>query len=238
MKQIPPGHFLLCAQGRVIVEPYWRLSFETDTDQNQQSDAEVLEQFSNLLIDATQIRLRADVPVGAYLSGGLDSSTIAAIIRKYTETPLDSFSIAFSTEEFDESIYQKEMSRYLGTHHQVIHCTPQDIGRIFPEVIWHTENPILRTSPAPMFLLSGLVREHGYKVVLTGEGADEILAGYDIFKEMKIRRFVAKDPNSSLRPLLFKKLYPDIPRLQDSTGFLMAFSSEGYWKPNPHIILT
>lgn len=74
-----------------------------------------------------------------------------------------------------------------------------------------------------MFLLSGLVREHGYKVVLTGEGADEILAGYDIFKEMKIRRFVAKDPNSSLRPLLFKKLYPDIPRLQDSTGFLMAF---------------
>ncbi len=223
VKQIPPGHFLLCAQGRVIVEPYWRLSFETDTDQNQQSDAEVLEQFSNLLIDATQIRLRADVPVGAYLSGGLDSSTIAAIIRKYTETPLDSFSIAFSTEEFDESIYQKEMSRYLGTHHQVIHCTPQDISRIFPEVIWHTENPILRTSPAPMFLLSGLVREHGYKVVLTGEGADEILAGYDIFKEMKIRRFVAKDPNSSLRPLLFKKLYPDIPRLQDSTGFVMAF---------------
>lgn len=131
MKQIPPGHFLLCAQDQVIVEPYWRLSFETDTDQNQQSDAEVLEQFSNLLIDATQIRLRADVPVGAYLSGGLDSSTIAAIIRKYTETPLDSFSIAFSTEEFDESIYQKEMSRYLGTHHQVIHCTPKILAESF-----------------------------------------------------------------------------------------------------------
>ncbi len=223
VRQIPPGHYLLCQQEKMIVEPYWNLSYDTTADQNYRDDGEVFEQFAALLIDATQIRLRADVPVGAYLSGGLDSSTIAAIIRKYTQTSLDTFSIAFSAEEFDESIFQQEMARYLGTHHQVIHCRPEDIGKTFPEVIWHTETPILRTSPAPMFLLSKLVRDHGYKVVLTGEGADEILAGYDIFKEMKIRRFVAKDPTSSLRPILFKQLYRDIPRLQESTEFLSAF---------------
>lgn len=228
VKQIPAGHFLLYRQNQLIIEPYWQLSFVTNShpgkdglDSNSEKD--ILKQFSELLIDATQIRLRADVPVGAYLSGGLDSSTIAAIIRKYTETPLDSFSIAFSTKEFNESDFQQEMARHLGTNHQVIHCTPEDIGRTFPEVIWHTESPILRTSPAPMFLLSKLVRENGYKVVLTGEGADEILAGYDIFKEMKIRRFVARDPSSLLRPLLFKKLYADIPRLRASSDFVMAF---------------
>lgn len=227
VKQIPPGHFLVCRENKLTIEPYWELSFQSNGNQALRSDAEIFDQFVDLLIDATQIRLRADVPVGAYLSGGLDSSTIAAIIRKYTETPLDSFSIAFSTEEFNESDFQQEMARYLGTRHQVVHCTPEDIGNIFPEVIWHTESPILRTSPAPMFLLSKLVQKHGYKVVLTGEGADEFLAGYDLFKEMKIRRFVAKDPDSPLRPLLFKRLYPDIPRLQDSTGFLMAFFQRG-----------
>jgi asparagine synthase (glutamine-hydrolysing) len=228
VNQIPAGHFLLYRQNHLIIEPYWQLSFGVNSHSGKDgwgsnSEKEILKQFSELLIDATQIRLRADVPVGAYLSGGLDSSTIAAIIRKYTETPLDSFSIAFSTKEFNESDFQQEMARHLGTRHQVVHCTPEDIGRIFPEVIWHTESPILRTSPAPMFLLSQLVRENGYKVVLTGEGADEILAGYDIFKEMKIRRFVAKDPSSPLRPLLFKKLYPDIPRLRSSSEFVMAF---------------
>ncbi len=223
VKQIPPGHFLLCREDKLVVEPYWTLSFQSENYWTSDGDDEVFEKFVELLIDATRVRLRADVPVGAYLSGGLDSSTIAAIIRKYTETPLDSFSIAFSSEEFNESSFQQEMAHYLGTRHQVIHCTPQDIGQVFPQVIWHTESPILRTSPAPMYLLSKLVRENGYKVVLTGEGADEILAGYDIFKEMKIRRFVAKDPSSSLRPLLFKKLYPDIPRIKEAGEFLTVF---------------
>jgi len=122
------------------------------------------------------------VPVGAYLSGGLDSSTTTAIIRNYTSNRLDTFSIAFSDAEFDESQFQRQMAQHLGTDHHVVYCTHEDIGRIFPDVIWHTEAPILRTSPAPMFLLSNLVHEHNFKVVITGEGADEFLAGYDIFK--------------------------------------------------------
>jgi asparagine synthase (glutamine-hydrolysing) len=181
-----------------------------------------------LLIDAVKMRLRADVPVGAYLSGGLDSSIIASIIRNFTTNRLDTFSVAFDDEDFDESAWQLQMARFLGTGHQVVRATHADIGRVFPEVIWHTEVPIMRTAPAPMFLLSKLVRDAGYKVVLTGEGADEFLAGYDIFKEAKVRRFWAAQPQSRLRPLLFKRLYPDIGALaQNNPAMLAAFFREG-----------
>src|SRR6185369_10642938 len=110
----------------------------------------------------------------------------------------------------------------------VIRATHADIGQAFPDVIWHTEVPIMRTAPAPMFLLSKLVRETGFKVVLTGEGADEFMAGYDIFKEAKVRRFWASQPNSKLRPLLLKRLYPDIAGLsQSNLEMLAAFFGEG-----------
>jgi asparagine synthase (glutamine-hydrolysing) len=99
-----------------------------------------------------------------------------------------------------------------------------DIAQVFPEVIWHTETPVLRTAPAPMFLLSRLVRQRGYKVVLTGEGADEFLAGYDIFKEAKVRRFWARQPASTCRPRLLQRLYGDIARFSSTgPGFLSAF---------------
>src|SRR5262249_55408767 len=97
-------------------------------------------------------------------------------------------------------------------------------GRVFPDVMWHTEQPVLQTAPAPMFLLSQLVRDSGFKVVLTGEGADELLGGYDIFKEAKIRRFWAAHPESRRRPLLLQRLYPYMPALQkQSESYLRAF---------------
>ncbi|MCL4294801.1 MAG: asparagine synthase (glutamine-hydrolyzing) [Anaerolineae bacterium] len=228
--EVPPGHYLLTGYGQVRPKPYWTLSFpgETEVETNSRNPEDYLAEFRELLIDATRIRLRADVPVGAYLSGGLDSSTIAAVIRKYTNNALDTFSIAFSDPDFDESAYQQQMARFLGTTHQVVYATHADIGRVFPQVIWHTETPVLRTSPAPMFLLSKLVHDRHFKVVLTGEGADEFLAGYDIFKEDKVRRFWARQPESTLRPELLKRLYPDIPHLSGGPGaYLAAFFREG-----------
>ncbi len=226
--ELPPGHYLLAGQGKTRVEQYWELSFSSDPakpdgENRPRPVEEYVEAFRDLLIDATRIRLRADVPVGAYLSGGLDSSTIAAIIRRYAGNRLDTFSIAFSDPRFDESEYQRRMARFLGTDHQVVYATHADIGRVFPEVIWHTETPIMRTAPAPMFLLSKLVRDRRFKVVLTGEGADEMLAGYDIFKEAKVRRFWARQPESRRRPQLLKRLYPDIDFSRSSTAFLAAF---------------
>jgi len=233
--QVPPGHWLLAKQGRVTIQRYWELQFPTTTDpvrgsrssNPQRSLQEALEEFRSLLIDSTQIRLRADVPVGAYLSGGLDSSTTAAIIRNYTNSHLDTFSITFENPEFDEGEFQLRMAGFLGTDHHIVHATHADIGRVFPEVIWHCETPITRTAPVPMFLLSKLVRENNYKVVMTGEGADEFLAGYDIFKEAKIRRFWARQPESKLRPLLLRRLYPDISALPSGSGYLTSFYGIG-----------
>ena len=220
---LPPAHYLMVQRGNLTIQPYWELDFDTDSRANQ-SPEEYLEEFEQLLIDATLIRLRADVPVGAYLSGGLDSSTTTALIRKYTQNPLETFSISFSDSEFDESEFQRKMAGVLGTDHQVVYCTHDDIGNVFPEVIWHTETPMLRTAPAPMFLLSNLVRENDFKVVITGEGADEFLGGYDIFKEMVVRRFWAKNPDSNWRHLLLGRLYPEIGRLGGSNArFLTSF---------------
>lgn len=227
--EVPPGHWLRLRDGQVTVHRYWWLGFpDHDSRARGGSVADYLDEFRSLLIDATRIRLRADVPVGAYLSGGLDSSTTAAMARQHTSNRLESFSIAFSDPAFDESEFQRQMAQHLGTDHQVVVATHADVGRVFPEVIWHTEIPVLRTSPAPMYLLSRRVRERGYKVVLTGEGADEILAGYDIFKEAKIRRFWARRPESQWRALLLKRLYPEIEGLgKQHLPFLSAFFREG-----------
>jgi len=232
--EVPAGHYLVARQGQIIVEPYWQYSFPSvqgislkKSGDDGRSVDHYVEELRDLLVDATQIRLRADVPVGAYLSGGLDSSTTAAIIRNYTHNRLDTFSISFSDPEFDESDYQIKMAELLGTDHHVVHATHEEIGKVFPEVIWHTETPILRTSPAPLFLLSKLVRQHNYKVVMTGEGADEFLAGYNIFKEAMIRRFWAKRPESRIRPLLLRRLYPYIGDLSKSgDSYLSAFFGE------------
>jgi len=222
--ELPPAHFLLAREGKLTIQSYWEPDFAPDPGARQ----DYLDEFESLLIDATRIRLRADVPVGAYLSGGLDSSVTSAIIRKYNHNRLDTFSISFANPQFDESRFQQEMAAFLGTQHHIVGCTDADIGRAFPDVIWHTETPVLRTAPAPMFLLARLVHEHGLKVVLTGEGADEILAGYDIFKEMKIRRFWAREPGSRTRPLLLRRLYPDISGLGGgSEAYLTAFFGLG-----------
>ncbi|MEJ5313069.1 asparagine synthase (glutamine-hydrolyzing) [Anaerolinea thermophila] len=221
--QIPPGHFLLYQDEKIHLQPYWSLNF-SDRDEPQIPMKVALEELQRLLLDATLIRLRADVPVGAYLSGGLDSSLTTALIRKYSQSRLETFSIAFSDPQYDESAFQKKMAETLGTHHHVVYTTYEDIGRKFPEVLWHTETPILRTAPVPMYLLSDLVHQHGFKVVITGEGADELFGGYDIFKEMIIRRFWARNPESTLRPRLLGTLYPEIAGLSDSArNFFMAF---------------
>ena len=221
--EIPPAHTLTARDGQIKVERYWDLRFPENGHDDALPDGEYVEGLRDLLIDAVKIRLRADVPVGAYLSGGLDSSTITALIRNYTGNYLKTFSIAFADPAFDERTHQERMVEFLGTDHRRVECAEADVGRAFPDVIWHTEWPILRTSPAPMFLLSGLVRENNIKVVLTGEGADEFLGGYNIFREAKLRRFWAQDPDSAMRPLLLKRLYPYVQGLGEGGSFLEAF---------------
>jgi asparagine synthase (glutamine-hydrolysing) len=231
VSELPPAHYLLAKNGTQTIVPYWRMSFPEAEGCGagcRRSDGEYLEEFAALLTDAVSIRLRADVPVGAYLSGGLDSSVIASIVRGIAGERLDTFSIAFRDAAFDESLHQRRMADALGTQHQVVFATEEDIGRVFPDVVWHAEVPLMRTAPAPMYLLSALVRDRGYKVVLTGEGADEFLAGYDILKEAQVRRFWARQPRSTCRPRLLQRLYPDIAALNRShMSYLAAFFGNG-----------
>ncbi len=229
--EVPPGHFLVASDEDFRIKRYWEMRPPAGAStgrRRQLAEEDAVEELEHLLIDSARIRLRADVPVGAYLSGGLDSSAIASVIRKFTSTRLRTFSIAFTDVNFDERDHQRKMAAFLGTEHQVVVATHEDIGRVFPDVIWHAEAPVLRTAPAPMFLLSKLVHDCGFKVVLTGEGADEFLAGYDIFKEATVRAFWAREPSSNRRPLLLQRLYPEIfASGQPGSSFLAAFFREG-----------
>lgn len=227
IRELPPGHSLFLRDGQPRVTKYWDLTFPSDLHFRQngsRSEADYRDELLSLLVDATRLRLRSDVPVGAYLSGGLDSTVTTALIRRFTDTPLTTFSVAFTNAEFDESPWQQEAVRYLQTDHRQVRCAEEDIGRVFPDVVWHAEQPVLRTAPAPLYLLAQLVRQAGFKVVLTGEGSDEMLGGYDIYKEARIRRFWLAHPESRLRPLLLRKLYPWLPGLQaQPDAYLRAF---------------
>jgi len=222
INELSPGHYLVFNRDGLKIEKYWELNFNNNYSNLSLSDA--IEQFHELLSSAVRLRLRADVDVAAYLSGGIDSSATVAYIKNIEPGVLNTFSIGFEDKVFDESRYQEEAVKYLNTNHKSINCSSLDIAKYFPNVVWHSETPVTRTAPTPMMILSKLVRENNIKVVITGEGSDEMLAGYNIFREAKIRRFWASQPGSHLRPLLLKKLYHDIPHLRNaSTNILKMF---------------
>ena len=206
--EVSPGYMLIASHGDISTHSYWDWSFPLQNDFKRASESQLREELLHLLIDATQIRLRSDVPVGAYLSGGLDSSSLVSLIHHFSEASLRTFSIGFDSKSFDEREHQKLVIEQINANNSHVICHDRDIAANFMDTIWHTESPVLRTAPVPMKLLSNLVRSKNYKVVLTGEGADEVLGGYDIFKESKLRQFWAKQPASVIRPKLLKRLYP------------------------------
>ncbi|MCD6043440.1 MAG: asparagine synthase [Burkholderiales bacterium] len=203
--ELRPGHVRVYESGKVRERAFWAPTYGGFTG----SLNEAVESVRSAVEGATRLRmLRADVPVGSYLSGGLDSSLVAALGRRFAGDRFHTFSLRFEDAEYDETAYQRLMARELGAEHHEVVATRADIARVFPDVVRHAERPILRTAPAPLFLLSQLVRRHGIKVVLTGEGADEMFAGYDLFREGKVRRFWARDPGSPRRARLLERLYP------------------------------
>jgi len=226
--ELEPGHLMIAQNGRTETRPYWVLDFPDAGDHAIADQSVREEELRALLTDATRLRMRADVPVGAYLSGGLDSSLISALAAPMAPNGLNTFSVTFEDAEHDESAFQRQVAEALGTRHRAVASGSADIAASFPDVIRFTERPVLRTAPAPLYRLSGLVRDSGMKVVLTGEGADEVFAGYDIFREARVRRFCARQPGSKMRPHLFRKLYPYLPGLkQQSSDYLAAFFGAG-----------
>jgi asparagine synthase (glutamine-hydrolysing) len=211
IRELPPGHFMLVSKdGNYSPTRYWRIPFHLPDESSAVSIADSADQLRELLTDAVRLRLRADVPVGSYLSGGLDSSIISVLISRHCQSLLKTFSLGFETGPFDESLFQQELIDFIRTDNRRVTISNTQIRSLFPQTIWHCERPLVRTSPVPMFMLSKLVRSEGYKVVLSGEGADEILGGYNIFKEAKIRQYWGRQPDSLRRPRLLERLYPYI----------------------------
>jgi asparagine synthase (glutamine-hydrolysing) len=194
------------------------------------SDADATDALEAHLKRSIALRLRADVPVGSYVSGGLDSSVISSIAKELLGDAgdLDTFGISFEDPRFDEAAEQRLMARELGSRHHEFRCSAADIRNALDEVVWRCETPLLRTAPVPMFLLSRLVNGEGIKTVLTGEGADEMLAGYTIFKEDQIRRFWARQPNSRMRPALLSRIHHYVGSADArSTGLWQNFFRQG-----------
>ena len=208
--ELPPGHYLKIANNQIQINKYWDIPFCPPGEQLNWSVDQYTERIQELLTDAIRIRLRADVPVGCYLSGGLDSSGVTSLVVKKFNNKVRSFGIRFEEKVFDEGEHQNLMTSFLQTDHTEIVATNQLIGASLPQVLWHCEKPLLRTGPVPLYLLSNTVHQNNYKVVLTGEGADEVFGGYNIFREAKVRNFWARQPQSKFRGMLIGKLYPYI----------------------------
>ncbi len=242
--QLPPGHHAVIDNktiarggtrypGCLELTRYWHPTFlSADEDRRRVGPDEaekMAAQVRDKLVDAATIRLRADVPVGAYLSGGLDSSTTAALIHRYTDHRLKTFSVGFADPDYDETSWQYAMAKHIGTEHVTVKVDGQDIAGRFRDVVWHAESPILRTAPAPLHALSQLARSEDFKVVLTGEGADEVFAGYNIFREAKVRNFWSRQPASQARSQLLTRLYPYL--AQSPPQFLRKFYGAGLDNP-------
>jgi asparagine synthase (glutamine-hydrolysing) len=202
--QLEPGTYGVWREGALWVHRY----YELDYPEAMEEPRDVVERLDEIMLSGVGLRMRADVPVGAYVSGGLDSSITASLAAAASPHTLRSFSITFDDPRLDESVYQREVAQMVGSQHAITAIGQSTIAESFPEVTWHTETPLLRTAPVPMYHLAKLTRESGIKVVLTGEGADELFLGYDLFKEVSVRRFCLRQPTSKWRPRLFDRLYP------------------------------
>jgi asparagine synthase (glutamine-hydrolysing) len=210
IQELKPGNWALVTRSSFTERQYWNLPFFPPDNYIDKKPNEFASDIRDLLLDSIRLRLRADVPVGAYLSGGLDSSGVIALVVNNFNADLKTFGIRFEEEAFDEGNYQHLIVSKLKTEHAEIIATNKIIRNSFEKVIWHVERPLLRTGPVPLYLLSRLVNDSQIKVVLTGEGADEFFGGYDIFREALVRKFYFRRPESSIRKALFTRLHPDI----------------------------
>ena len=175
VKRLLPGHTLVWSDGRLDIREFWDLSFEPKHE--ARSDAEYIDEWRELFRKSVELRLMADVPLGMFLSGGIDSSAIAAMMSTMVSEPIRTFSVAFNERDANELEYARLVAKTFGTDHHEIMITPEQFFEALPELVWHEDEPIGFLASVPLYFVSKLAAEH-VKVVLTGEGADEIMAGY------------------------------------------------------------
>jgi asparagine synthase (glutamine-hydrolysing) len=181
VKRLLPGHTLVWRDGKIFINRYWDVSFVKAKDEGY-SDEDYVEQWSDLFRTSVKLRLMADVPLGMFLSGGIDSSAIAAVMSGMVDEPIKTFSVAFREREANELEYARLVAeKYKTDHHEVI-VSPEDFFGALPKLIWHEDEPLAHPSSVALYFVSHLAAQN-VKVVLTGEGSDELLAGYARYKK-------------------------------------------------------
>jgi asparagine synthase (glutamine-hydrolysing) len=231
IQTLEPGHIACFRNGRLSLRKYWDFNFADDVVDGGMSEASALDSIDEVLGEAVRLGLRADVPVAAYLSGGLDSSIVCALAQKRLGGALQTYSVGFAQARYDEQQFQQAVASTLHTQHHVVQVSDADIGALLPSVVYHGEQMLLRSTPGAMFALSRLVHQHQTRVVLSGEGADELFLGYDLFKETAIRRFCSRAPESRWRARLFSRLYPYLPVSQQKPEILREIFGAGLDAP-------
>jgi asparagine synthase (glutamine-hydrolysing) len=181
VKRLLPGHTLVWRDGKISINRYWDVSFVKAKDEGH-SENDYIEQWSELFRTSVKLRLMADVPLGMFLSGGIDSSAIAAVMSGMVDGPIKTFSVAFREREANELEYARLVAeKYKTDHHEVV-VTPEDFFAALPNLIWHEDEPLAHPSSVALYFVSHLASQN-VKVVLTGEGSDELLAGYARYKK-------------------------------------------------------
>jgi asparagine synthase (glutamine-hydrolysing) len=187
VKRLLPGHTLLWRDGRVTIREYWDVHFDAEQSQHEdgstrRSDEDYIEEWTELFRTSVRLRLMADVPLGMFLSGGIDSSAIAAMMSGMVREPIKTFSVAFNEREANELDYARMVARAFHTDHHEIIISPEEFFEALPRLIWHEDEPLAHPASVPLYFVSRLASAH-VKVVLTGEGSDETLAGYDRYRK-------------------------------------------------------
>jgi asparagine synthase (glutamine-hydrolysing) len=178
IQKLLPGHRLIFENNQVRTEQYWDLPLDgPDPELERQDDETLIARFRDLLRESVRLRLMADVPLGAFLSGGIDSTVVAALMAREMDRPVQTFSVAFADHGFNELSYAREAAEAIGADSHEIVINDGDFFAALPKMVWHEDEPIAHPSSVPLHFVSALARQH-VKVVLTGEGSDELLAGY------------------------------------------------------------
>lgn len=207
---LPPGHMAVVDARGVRLHRWWDWPFDDALVAPDHSDADWEEQLAKCLSQAVELQLQAEVPVAAYLSGGLDSSLLCALANQQSKSRLHTFGLSFDEARLDEAEHQRQLARFLNVEHTAVRCSTDDMAQAFRQAVWHAEAPLVRTAPIPMMLLAQATRAAGFKVALSGEGADEAFGGYDLFKLDALRRFVARGTTPSRRTALAARLFPQL----------------------------
>jgi asparagine synthase (glutamine-hydrolysing) len=206
--KLPPGHFATFQDGRFEVKPYWQVDFATE---QSMGEGEACERLRELLLDAVKIRLRSDVPLGAFLSGGVDSSILCALaqeaLRELSGERLKTFTIGFPVPEFDESPYAARVAQHLDTDHHTLEVRPDAVG-ILSKLVWHYDEPFADSSAIPTWYLSELTRQH-VTVALSGDGGDELFAGYQRYRAVALAAQFDRWP--ALRDVIASRWWQKLP---------------------------